>query len=58
MIKEFTLYKLNKVDYTVVISYREISLLKNLNKVCEKLVAYKLINLYEVHYVLYEGQIS
>lgn len=54
--KGVKLYKQNKIDYTVIKSYRVIRLLNCLGKVYEKVVADMLANWFQVHTILHEGQ--
>lgn len=56
--KRVMLCKPNKVAYTVVKSYQVISCCKCLGKVCEKVGAEILADWWEIHHILYEGQIK
>lgn len=48
--------KLNKINYTLVKSYRIISLVDCLGKVCEKVTADKLADQCKVHNLIQKGQ--
>lgn len=52
--KGVMLYKSNKLDFTTVNAYKVISLVNSLGKVCEKVVADMLVELFEINHVLHE----
>lgn len=56
--KVVMLRKPNKMDHTTIKSYHVISLLNNLGKVCETVVADMLSEWFEVNHLLYEDQMG
>lgn len=55
--KGVMLRKPNKIEYMVVKTYRVISLLNFLGKLCEKVAVKMIVDWCKVHHILHEGQI-